>query len=320
MRSRNLPKPRLGTLFQRFFALSLYSATLGLTILCPAILCYKTWAAGPPSLQIAGDSSPPAPPPDDFPRPDKFSRIAIIIDDLGYNLHHGTEAALLPGAVTLSILPYSPYSRNIAEAAAKQHKEIMLHAPMSSIWDKPLDPGGLTVNMEKEDFIATLSASLEKLPNIQGLNNHMGSQLTQESQPMTWLMEELRQRDLYFVDSRTIASSLAWETALNYGVPTTRRDVFLDNDTSYPAITRQFEKLLAIAKRRGQALAIAHPYPETLQFLETALPMLEQHDIRLVPVSDLLSSPQQVSNSSYRSKGVVDSPREVVGLINYLAK
>jgi hypothetical protein len=229
-------------------------------------------------------------------------------------------ATALPGAVTLSILPHSPYSRRAAELAGKHDKEVMLHAPMSSVDGKTLDPGGLTVDMSREHFLATLAANLDDFPNIRGVNNHMGSQLTQHSKPMRWLMQELRARNLYFVDSRTIASSLAWETALDYGVSTARRDIFLDNESNYLAIAEQFGQLLSLARRHGQALAIAHPYPETLRFLETALPMLEQANIRLVPVSDLLSANPTISTSSQTTKRQVDNPREVVGLINYLSE
>lgn len=275
-------------------------------------LCSPAWAVGPPSLQIAHDPqaslSPPSPQP----------QIAIIIDDLGYNWNNSRRAADLPGAITLSVLPFSPYALDIAKRAQQQNKELMLHAPMSSVLGKPLDEGALTPGMPKAQFLATLQNNLAALPHIQGVNNHMGSELTQQYQPMAWLMQELRQRQLYFVDSRTIAASLAWETALNHGVPTTRRDVFLDNDASYPAIAQQFGKLLLIAKQHGHAVAIAHPYPETLRFLEAALPMLNLAGVELVPVSHLLSEPSVKPRHNNAFKRVVDQPREVFGFTNYL--
>lgn len=308
---------------QQFFCLILF---LSLSL---SIFSSLTWAVGPPSLQISrepqADTSKPLKTVLKKSHPSvKPSRIAIIIDDIGYNLKLGTAAANLPGDITLSILPHSPHGKALAELGAQQQKEIMLHAPMSSIQDKPLDPGGLTTNMKREDFVATLTASLDVVPNIQGLNNHMGSQLTQQRQPMSWLMEELRGRDLYFVDSFTIATSLAWETALDYGVPTTKRDIFLDNEQFYPAIAQQFGSLLSVAKKRGYAIAIAHPYPETLRFLQSALPMLKQANVHLVPVSELLSKTKQSDPNptliQTNARRVVDRPHEVYGLINYLAK
>ncbi len=288
-----------------------------------------TWAVGPPSLQISRDpqATPSTKPLADSTQKlaqqyqDDQVRIAIIIDDIGYNLKNGQLAAHLPGKITLSVLPHSPHAKILAELGTQQQKEIMLHAPMSSVLDKPLDPGGLTTNMAREDFVATLKTSLALVPHVQGVNNHMGSQLTQQRQPMVWLMEELLGRDLYFVDSYTISSSLAWETALDYGVPTSRRDIFLDNDPSYPAIAKQFGTLLSVAKKRGQAIAIAHPYPETLRFLQTALPMLGQAEVSLVPVSELLSQPKPIKTEDQIDlRRSVDRPHEVIGLINYLAK
>jgi len=270
-------------------------------------LCTNTWAAGPPSLQIAHDPQSPL-----HRHSKQRPKIAIIIDDIGYNHARGQRAIELPGSVTLSILPHSPYGQQLAKLADRQGKEVMLHAPMSNILDKPLDPGALTSGMTKTRFIATLEAGLADLPFVSGVNNHMGSELTQQHQPMLWLMEALRQHELYFVDSRTIASSLAWETAIDCGIPTTRRDVFLDNEANYPAIAEQFGQLLAIAKRHGHAVAIAHPYPETLYFLETVLPMLGTAGYQLVPVSAVLSQPHLQT-----VKRTVDHPQEVVGLINH---
>lgn len=215
-------------------------------------------------------------------------QIAIIIDDLGYNLTHGIATARLPGALTLAVLPQSPNGIAIAELGHQQGKLIMVHTPMSNLQKLPLDTGGLTEHMSQQEFSDTLYRNLDSIPHTQGLNNHMGSYLTQLEQPMQWLMETLARENLFFVDSRTSPESIAWETAQNYQVPSRKRDVFLDNQRTHQAIGEQFDQLLRIAKRRGNAIAIGHPYPETIEFLADVIPSLPQLGVELVPVNRLI--------------------------------
>lgn len=220
--------------------------------------------------------------------PQTTAHIAIIIDDLGYNLRQGVATARLPGHLTMAILPHSPNGVALAELGYQQGKEIILHNPMSNIQKLPLDPGGLTEDMEHPQFVDTLYDNLESIPHISGLNNHMGSQLTQLQIPMQWLMTELARESLFFIDSRTSANSIAWEVAQEFEVPSRKRDVFLDNERTQAAIARQFEKVIKIAQRRGNAIAIGHPYPETVEYLQRVIPTLAPLGITLVPVSQLL--------------------------------
>ncbi len=216
-------------------------------------------------------------------------RIAIIIDDLGNDLEQGRRAVDLSAALTCAFLPGAPYSIGLAEAAFGRGKEIMLHLPMDSVDDRPLGPDGLTVGMTREQFMASLLRDLEAIPHIRGVNNHMGSLLTQLPDDMGWLMGELRRRGLYFIDSRTTRATVAERTARSFGLVTGRRRLFLDNIPTTAAIGRQFDKLLRMARRRGRAIAIGHPYPETMAVLERRLPGLEaETGIELVSVSELL--------------------------------
>ncbi|GAB1262873.1 divergent polysaccharide deacetylase family protein [Aurantivibrio plasticivorans] len=217
-------------------------------------------------------------------------QIAIIIDDIGYSWRQGADAAALPGPVTLAIIPHSPHGAKLARAGHQQGKEIMLHVPMSNVLDKPLDAGALTEDMPYAMFMRTLHENLKAVPHVRGINNHMGSKLTQLKQPMRWLMETIKDQHLYFVDSRTSPHSVAWKTARETHVPTLQRDYFLDNDVDLASIAFQFGRFLQMAKRNGQGVAIAHPHPETIQVLRTAIPLLERSGVRLVPVSDLLST------------------------------
>lgn len=216
------------------------------------------------------------------------ARLAIIIDDIGYNQSQSERAARLNGAYTLSVLPFTPHGVSSAQLAHSQGKELMLHLPMSTINNMPMGRGGLVSGMDKAAFLATVHQDLGNIPHIQGVNNHMGSRLTQEAEPMQWLMEELRPRGLYFVDSRTSAQTKALDIANHYRVPSLKRDVFLDDINDSKAIEYQLNRAIQFAKQRGAAVAIGHPYPATLTVLERAQPLLIQEGVTLVYVSQLL--------------------------------
>jgi polysaccharide deacetylase 2 family uncharacterized protein YibQ len=216
------------------------------------------------------------------------ARLAIIIDDIGYNQFQSERAARLNGAFTLSVLPFTPHGLSSALLAHNQGKELMLHLPMSTINNMPVGKGGLVSGMEKTAFLNIVRQDLSNLPHIRGVNNHMGSRLTQEAEPMQWLMEELRSHGLYFVDSRTSAQTKALDIANQYRVPSLKRDVFLDDINDTKAIEYQLNRAIQFAKQRGAAVAIGHPYAATLTVLERAQPQLIQQGITLVYVSQLM--------------------------------
>lgn len=159
---------------------------------------------------------------------------------------------------------------------------------MQAITPHALGPGGLTAQMSYEKFATALNRNLGAVPFICGVNNHMGSLLTQRAADMSWLMKAIKQRGLFFVDSRTSNDSIASEVALENDVPTVERDVFLDDTINYTEIDSQFHRLLQIARRYGQAVAIGHPYPLTLEYLERVLPTLAAAGYQLVPISELV--------------------------------
>ncbi|WP_053094207.1 divergent polysaccharide deacetylase family protein [Cellvibrio sp. pealriver] len=219
-------------------------------------------------------------------------RLAIIIDDIGYNLTLGRRTADLPGNFTLAVLPFTPHGAELAKRAHKRGKEIMLHAPMSNHHDYPLGRGGLTGTMKRAEFLAVLRQNLASVPYIRGVNNHMGSRLTEQAEPMRWLMDELQQRHLYFVDSRTSAKTQALAMAERIRLPSRKRDVFLDDERSSGAIRQQLINALQRARQQGSAIAIGHPYPETLALLEQISPLLEQYQVQLVAASQLMPAHQ----------------------------
>jgi polysaccharide deacetylase 2 family uncharacterized protein YibQ len=214
-------------------------------------------------------------------------RIAIIIDDLGNSLDSGRSALTLPGALTYSFLPHTPHARRLAEQAHASGREVMLHLPMEAIGKVPMGPGGLALQMDEEEFTSTLRSDLGAIPHVAGVNNHMGSRLTRDPEAMQRVMEGLRERGLYFVDSRTTKETVAERTAGENGLATARRHVFLDVDPSREAVHRQFQRLLARARQQGAAVAIGHPHGATLAVLARELPRLEMLEIDLVPSSEL---------------------------------
>lgn len=223
--------------------------------------------------------------------------ITIIIDDLGNNLEYGMRALDLPGPVTFAVLPHSPYSQTLAAAAHRKGKEVMLHMPMDNQHNRPIGPGGLTAHLDRTTFNRHLIDAIESIPHLQGINNHMGSRLTQNPARMAWLMNALKDRSLYFVDSRTSINSVAGLIAQRSHIPTLDRDVFLDHDPSPEAINFQFKRLLAKAREQGSAVAIGHPYPSTLGYLENVIPKLDAMGVRLVSPSGLLILQQDRPNT-----------------------
>lgn len=217
------------------------------------------------------------------------AKLAIIIDDIGYNLPLGQRTINLTGAFTLAVLPFTPHGSELAELAHKQGKELMLHAPMSNHANYPLGRGGLVSGMARAEFLKVLRQNLANIPYIKGVNNHMGSQLTEQAEPMRWLMQELQARQLYFVDSRTTVRTQALIEAERINLPSRRRDVFLDDQRNRAHIENQLLLALAKASQQGAAIAIGHPYPETLAVLNNIQPLLAHYNVQLVPVSHLMS-------------------------------
>ncbi|WP_370279542.1 divergent polysaccharide deacetylase family protein [Pontibacterium sp.] len=216
-------------------------------------------------------------------------RMVLIIDDMGYNLRKGEAALALPGAVTYSILPFTPYAKRFANAAHDSGREVMLHVPMANTRAKELGPGALTADMQREALQAGLNKALDATPHVSGVNNHMGSLLTSMEQPMNWVMETLKARDLYFIDSLTTVKTVGWKKAREAQVPYLKRHVFLDHQIDETFIDGQFKRALDVAEKFGFVVVIGHPYPETSAYLAKTLPTLGEKGIRLVPASAIVN-------------------------------
>lgn len=217
-------------------------------------------------------------------------RVAIIIDDLGYQLEAGRRAIALPGPVTFAVLPGAPSAGALARRAHENGKEVLLHLPLQATSDdKDVEPAGINLDMSREMVGATFGAALDAVPYAIGVNGHRGSLLTRHPGHMRWLMDEIRAREnLFFVDSYTTAESVAMQIAREAGVDAVRRDVFLDPDRSPDTVARQFERMKRLAQKRGFVVAIGHPYAATLELLERELPKLREQGIELVTISELV--------------------------------
>jgi hypothetical protein len=232
--------------------------------------------------------------------------IGIIIDDVGYR-HREDRAALdLPGPIAYAILPHSPHAAEMSALAARRGKDILLHLPMEAIepeQNRFLGPGGLMLDMGREEFMATLRGNLGSVPDAIGVNNHMGSLLTRHAGRMQWLMEVLRSNGKFYVDSVTDGLTVAGSVAAREQVPNLERDIFLDNHQDAHDIRVQFGLLIDTARRNGAALAIGHPHPETIAVLREKLAELDRYGVRLVGLRELLrdaDSPARAMKASLR--------------------
>ncbi len=215
-------------------------------------------------------------------------RLAIVIDDLGHDRVQADALFRLSYPLTLSVLPHLSVSSEIAEEAHRRGYEVMLHLPMASNSGDNDEPVELHPGMDAGTVSSTFSAMLETVPYATGVNNHEGSLGTSDQKLMDELMPLLHQHQLFFIDSRTTSATVAETAAHAAKVPAARRNVFLDDDQSAPAVRKQFELALRDAREKGSALAIGHPHPETLQVLSEMLPEAGREGVTLVFASDLV--------------------------------
>lgn len=217
-------------------------------------------------------------------------KVAIVIDDIGNNLSDH-ELLSLDEHLTYAVLPHTPYGFTFSQQAAAKQRDIIIHLPMqANSKNILLGPGALTQDMSKRQYQNTVIAAIEDIPYAVGINNHMGSLLTRLDKPMRWTMELLQQHNMFFLDSKTTVYSKVESIADQYGVNALHRNIFLDNVKKPNVMDTQFKRLISIAQQYGSAIAIAHPYPETYEFLRDNLPLLSSMGIELVPLSQLLPS------------------------------
>lgn len=211
--------------------------------------------------------------------------MSIIIDDLGQSSERDSRTLALPGPITMAIMPDTPHATDFARQAHKAGRTVILHMPM----DPATGPYAWHPGTPIEELARRLDAALAKVPFAAGINNHMGSRMTSQAEPMAWLMGELQRRHLFFVDSRTSAATVAAAKAQALGLAHVSRDVFLDDTRTTEAISAQLQQGVALARRQGSAVLIGHPYPQTLDVLERELPRLKQQGIELIGLHQMIA-------------------------------
>jgi polysaccharide deacetylase 2 family uncharacterized protein YibQ len=242
---------------------------------------------------IAPVSTPPRPDPTSTPRPTPpphaRGRLAILLDDGGQSMSLVSRAARLPAEIGFAILPFLPYSVETAVELHEAGHEVWLHLPMEAVGGNDPGPGALMMAMSDDELRDTVHLAINNIPNLVGVNNHMGSKATANLRMMTWVMQELAAMDLAFIDSRTTVDTVAEEAARAQGVATGRRHVFLDNDRNEAAVRRQLDEAVYRARVEGDIIAIGHLTEVTVKVLEKELSGLSKRGADLVAPLELLN-------------------------------
>jgi polysaccharide deacetylase 2 family uncharacterized protein YibQ len=215
--------------------------------------------------------------------------LAVVLDDLGSDTSTADEIFALAYPLTISVLPLHAHSTEIAEEAHSRGYQVMLHLPMQSVANETPEAQEIHTGMRSSEISRELEGMLQSVPHVVGVNNHQGSQATSDPALMNELMPLLRARQLFFLDSRTTAATVAFDAAQRAGVRSGFRNVpFLDDVQDISEIRKQLELAIRGAKQKGQAIAIGHPHPTTLRALGDILPRAEAQGVHLVFVSQLV--------------------------------
>ena len=225
-----------------------------------------------------------------LPKSVPLRQVAIIIDDIGNDLKQIQELLKINADITFAILPLCPHTREAAEMFHKAHRETLLHLPMEPLSyprEKP-GPGALFTDMSNEEIVFQLEKNIAAVPYISGVNNHMGSKFMIDEKKLTVVFNKLKNKKLFFVDSRTSSDTKTFAVAEKVGLPVAARKIFLDNNRDYNEI---YNILINVAKRNGDdspVIIIGHPYPETIRAVGDAVKVLREKEVAIVPVSRLI--------------------------------
>lgn len=213
------------------------------------------------------------------------ARLAIIIDDVGYRADD-QKIYQLPKEISVAIIPSAPHATSRAEQAKQQGRDILIHQPMQPKANIKLEKEGLRLGMSADQVAHNIDYARQRVPYAIGLNNHMGSAATSDRTLMQHLMKSLARHKLFFLDSRTIGSSVASKVARENGVIALDRHIFLDDSDKYSDIQRQFNLSLQYARKHGSAIVIGHPRKNTIKVLQQGIQNLPE-DIQLVGMGSL---------------------------------
>jgi polysaccharide deacetylase 2 family uncharacterized protein YibQ len=222
-------------------------------------------------------------------RPGK-ALVAVIIDDMGVDQRRSARVAQLPGPLTLSYMTYAPHAAEQSAAAHARGHELMMHMPMQPLASLDAGPDVLSEQLPPAELHRRVEADLDRFPGFVGINNHMGSKFTAWQPGMRIVMQSLHERGLLFIDSMTTAKSVGMAEARAAGVPTARRNIFLDDVDDQASVAAQLTKAEQQAKSAGSVIVIGHPHDGTIGALAAWLPGLEKKGITLVPVTAVVKA------------------------------
>jgi polysaccharide deacetylase 2 family uncharacterized protein YibQ len=243
-----------------------------------------------PGGQAVYSSAMVAPPAEKRAVKGKQGAIAIIVDDMGSNRHEAEQLLEIGVPLTFSIIPGLAHVRDVAEAAHRKGEEVMVHIPMEpkGVEHKPFEKNGLLLAMSDENLTRRLHSYLDSVPYAAGANNHMGSRFTEDRGKMRVVLNLLKERKMFFVDSKTSSASVGDRLAREMGIRTAARNVFLDNVQEQSYIRQQIGQLVAVSRRNGAAIGICHPHKATIETLALTLPALRSEGITFVHASELV--------------------------------
>lgn len=214
------------------------------------------------------------------------SKLAIVIDDVGYHLKEDAAIFAMPREISVAIIPAAPYARARNQEAKSQGRDILIHMPMQPVSAVKIEDGGLHLGMSAAQVNDRVNTAKNIVRDAIGMNNHMGSAATADPQLMTYLMTALQEKHLFFLDSRTIGKSVAGKIAKEQGVRSLDRHIFLDDSNEFADVQRQFKAAIHYARKHGSAIAIGHPRQNTIAVLQAGLRNLPE-DIQLVGMGNL---------------------------------
>jgi polysaccharide deacetylase 2 family uncharacterized protein YibQ len=227
-------------------------------------------------------------------------RVAILIDDIGYDPRALKRLLALEAPIAFSVLPKTPHARSSAEAIHRAGKEVLLHLPMEPHGYPDRNPGrgALFASMKAREIRGTLEKALQSVPHAEGVNNHMGSKFMEEGEPLGAVFDMLHERGLYFVDSMTTDASVAGALAQETGLRFATRDLFIDDTEDRSWARTHLERLLSTRDRWDGLLLIGHPYPETVSALEEMVPRFQSQGIEIVPLSVMVDRKQGLGQAA----------------------
>ncbi len=215
-------------------------------------------------------------------------KIAIVIDDWGYNLDNLYLLDQIKYPFSASILPRLDYSKVVATELHRRGVQIILHLPMEPHEKYRLEKNTILTSMDEQTIINIIIQDLADIHYAIGVSNHMGSKATQDLRTMSIVLNELKRRNLFFLDSFVSPKSICSNLAAKLRVGFAKRDIFLDNKEEVEYIKGQIYKLKKKAEMYGRAVGIGHNRKISLEVLKETMPELEREGYKFVFVSELV--------------------------------